>query len=179
MYHVYLVFVYMYLTYVHTHSSKFPTTANVSTNIHFSSSNRIAALAISNAPSCVLLPPIKPLLCTNTHPSIPINVLNSSSRNALHGVGNAFLDAKDPGAAGTARTRAPPELSGNKQYLKRPTYQACCCNKEKEKQWKQSAHTRHRQKKERKRRHERLVSPYHVVLFFQIKQMVDPRTIFS
>ena len=77
----------------------------------------MAALAISSAPSNVLLPPIKPLLCTNTQPSIPVNLLNSSSLNARHGVGNAFLDAKEPGASGTALTLKPPELSGNKQYL--------------------------------------------------------------
>lgn len=40
--------------------------------------------AICKAPSLVLFPPMNPLACTNTHPDIPLILLNSSSLKPLH-----------------------------------------------------------------------------------------------
>jgi hypothetical protein len=63
-----------------------------------------AANAIFMTPSSVLLPPMKPLACTNTQPSIPVNLLSSSSRMPRQASGSGFLDSNDTGDTLTACT---------------------------------------------------------------------------
>jgi hypothetical protein len=41
-------------------------------------------LAISNTPSFVSFPPMKPVAWTNTQPGIPLNLVSSSSRTPRH-----------------------------------------------------------------------------------------------
>lgn len=62
----------------------------------------IAANAIFMIPSSVLLPPMKPLACTNTQPSIPDKLLSSSSRIPRQASGRGFRDSNDTGDTLTA-----------------------------------------------------------------------------
>jgi len=53
-----------------------------------------AFLAIAIAPLKLLFPPMNPLACTKTHPSMLVTLSNSSSLTPLHASGSAFLLAK-------------------------------------------------------------------------------------
>uniref|UniRef100_A0A6B0TVP3 Putative secreted protein n=1 Tax=Ixodes ricinus TaxID=34613 RepID=A0A6B0TVP3_IXORI len=60
--------------------------------------------AIWSAPSLVLLPPMKPLECTNTQPSIPLASDSSLSLRPHHFLGRKTLQSKEPKLGGTPCT---------------------------------------------------------------------------
>lgn len=63
-----------------------------------------ADLAIAKAPSNVLFPPMKPLMCTKTQPGMPVSFESSSSRSPLQAEGSAFRLSKLSGDTETACT---------------------------------------------------------------------------
>ena len=60
---------------------------------------------MASAPSSVALPPMNPLMCTNTPPGMPLTRDNSSSLNPLHVAGSGQRLSKLPGATAMACTR--------------------------------------------------------------------------
>lgn len=57
------------------------------TSIHSEEVNSSALMAIANAPSAVLLPPMNPDACTKVHWGTPDRVFSASSRTPRHGSG--------------------------------------------------------------------------------------------